>query len=282
MVWLWRLRRSSGSSGGGIASRAVARNLPSACGRSPSARERIRIRSGCWLLAQDAAHPSIAASRSRVERIARGHSFALQEPAQVHGDSRQTGSQANCGTKESPALDRQSEMVWCATDNAMTESGKTQFPKRGLEDENRLLRVEVERLRQILATHGLPTASALINCPTTPPVPLQRPEDRQKRGKQRIALFRSLFRDREDIHARRWTSAAGRSGYSPAALMDWGAIHSSNPEDRKKVARQTRTFLPLTSVFRPEIVHDFSNGNRRGSAMQRRPDWSSNEPQRRR
>lgn len=30
--------------------------------------------------------------------------------------------------------------------------------------------------------------------------------------------------------------------------MDWGAIHSSNPEDRKKVALQTRTFLPLTDA----------------------------------
>jgi len=45
----------------------------------------------------------------------------------------------------------------------MTESGKTQFPKRGLEEENQLLRLEVERLKQILATHGLSAASALIN-----------------------------------------------------------------------------------------------------------------------
>ena len=130
----------------------------------------------------------------------------------------------------------------------MTESGKTLFPKRGLEEENQLLRFEAECLKQILATHGLPTASALINCPTAPPVLLQQPEDRQERGKQRIALFRSLFRGRTDVYAKRWTSADGRSGYSPAALMDWTAIHSSNPEDRKKVARQTRTFLPLSDA----------------------------------
>ena len=77
---------------------------------------------------------------------------------------------------------------------------------------------------------------------------LQQAEDRQERAKQRIALFRSLFRGREDVYAKRWTSADGRSGYSPAALMDWTAIHSSNPEDRKKVARQTRTFLPLSDA----------------------------------
>jgi hypothetical protein len=27
--------------------------------------------------------------------------------------------------------------------------------------------------------------------------------------------------------------------------MDWSAINSSSPEDRKKVARQTRTFIPM-------------------------------------
>lgn len=60
MEWLWRLRRSSGGSGDGIALRAVDRNLSSAYGRSPAARECISVRSGCWLPAQDAAHPSIA------------------------------------------------------------------------------------------------------------------------------------------------------------------------------------------------------------------------------
>src|SRR5208337_4896017 len=104
-------------------------------------------------------------------------------------------------------LDRQSGLAWCARNDAMTERGKTQFPKCDLEEENRLLRLEIERLKQILAAHAMPTASALINCPTTPPVILQQPKDRQERAKQRIALFRSLFRGREDVYARRWTSA---------------------------------------------------------------------------
>jgi hypothetical protein len=85
----------------------------------------------------------------------------------------------------------------------MTEGGKTQFPKRDLEEENQLLRLEVERLKQILAAHRLATASALINYTTAPPVVLQKPEDRQERARQRIALFRSLFRGREDVYARR-------------------------------------------------------------------------------
>ena len=32
---------------------------------------------------------------------------------------------------------------------------------------------------------------------------------------QKIVLFRSLFRGREDVYARRWESPDGRSGYSP-------------------------------------------------------------------
>ena len=123
------------------------------------------------------------------------------------------------------------------------------FPGRDLEEENKALRAEIERLRKVLASNGLTSASALTNRHNSDlrVVPKQ-PEDRHERARERIGLFRNLFRGREDIHARRWTSADGRSGYTPAALMDWGAIHSSNPEDRKKVARQTRTFLPLTDA----------------------------------
>lgn len=38
----------------------------------------------------------------------------------------------------------------------------------------------------------------------------------------------------------------GSSGYSPAGVMDWRAIHAARPEDRKKVARRTRMLQPLS------------------------------------
>lgn len=39
---------------------------------------------------------------------------------------------------------------------------------------------------------------------------------------EKIALFRSLFRGREDVYARRWQSAkTGKSGYSPACGNEW-------------------------------------------------------------
>src|ERR1700719_3120684 len=64
---------------------------------------------------------------------------------------------------------------------------------------------------------------------------------------EKITLFRSLFRGREDIYAVRWEGKGGRSGYSPAGIMDWRAIHSVKPEERKRIARKTRMLLPLTN-----------------------------------
>jgi superfamily II DNA or RNA helicase len=58
-------------------------------------------------------------------------------------------------------------------------------------------------------------------------------------------MFRSLFRGREDVYAVRW-ERNGKSGYSPACVMDWRAIHSARPEERKKIGRKTRSLLPLT------------------------------------
>jgi hypothetical protein len=37
----------------------------------------------------------------------------------------------------------------------------------------------------------------------------------------KVALFRSLFRGREDVYALRWEGKNGRSGYSPACVREW-------------------------------------------------------------
>jgi hypothetical protein len=64
-------------------------------------------------------------------------------------------------------------------------------------------------------------------------------------SEKKLALFRSLFRGREDVYAVRWKKG-GKSGYAPAAIMDWHALHAAKPEDRKRIARQTRSLVPLT------------------------------------
>jgi superfamily II DNA or RNA helicase len=112
------------------------------------------------------------------------------------------------------------------------------------------LREENARLRRLLAVHGIPipqsTSDDTLPVQTPEPVAVESKEDR---ARKRIALFRSLFRGREDVYARRWDNPDGRSGYSPAALKDWKAINSSRPEDRKKVDQNTRKFLPLTDLI---------------------------------
>jgi superfamily II DNA or RNA helicase len=72
------------------------------------------------------------------------------------------------------------------------------------------------------------------------------PSPKASTPEQKIGLFRSLFRGREDVYAVRWETKNGKSGYSPAGVMDWRAIHSARPEERKMVARKTRTLKPLT------------------------------------
>ena len=43
----------------------------------------------------------------------------------------------------------------------------------------------------------------------------------QSSPEDKVRLFRSLFRGREDVHAVRWVAKDNRSGYSPACYNDW-------------------------------------------------------------
>ena len=124
--------------------------------------------------------------------------------------------------------------------DAEAEGVQMLFPGCDLEEENKALRAEIERLRKVLAANGLTSASALIKqCNCDLPVVTRRPEDRQERAKQRIALFRSLFHGREDVYARRWTNADGRAGY---AL----------PEQKDNVANKTRSLTRLSRSCNPQ------------------------------
>jgi superfamily II DNA or RNA helicase len=129
----------------------------------------------------------------------------------------------------------------------MTENGSRPLPFESLDAENRRLRDENGRLRKLLAAHNIPIPPLQPDSrPTVKTAESHSPEDRKEQARKRVVLFRSLFRGREDVYARRWESADGRSGYTPAAQKDWKAINSSRPEDKKKVDKRTRTFFPLT------------------------------------
>ncbi|HEY7305619.1 MAG TPA: DEAD/DEAH box helicase family protein [Bryobacteraceae bacterium] len=141
----------------------------------------------------------------------------------------------------------------------MNEEGRPSVGYDSADAECERLREENARLRQLLLEHNItipaPQAENAVTANKSEGV-----DDRHataERGRRRIALFRNLFRGREDIYARRWESPDGRSGYVPADIRDWKAINKSRPEDRKKVDRQTRKFLPLTD----RVIEDHLSGN---------------------
>ena len=64
-----------------------------------------------------------------------------------------------------------------------------------------------------------PLGGALPRQPTVRPVPVG--VDRRSPPDIKIALYRSLFRGREDIYPRRFESRVGRTGYAPACANEW-------------------------------------------------------------
>jgi superfamily II DNA or RNA helicase len=125
---------------------------------------------------------------------------------------------------------------------------------KSAQDECDRLREENAHLRAMLGIQDSPSkelrptafpivdkSDANIAVPSTP--------------EKKIALFRSLFRGREDVYAVRWEGKSGKSGYSPAGVMDWRAIHAAKPEERKRVAQKTRTLQPLSdSAIRDHLT----------------------------
>lgn len=109
-----------------------------------------------------------------------------------------------------------------------------------LEHENQLL-------RSLLREHGIAIPGAAKPDPL-PPVSLKTLE--------KVALFRSLFRGREDVYARRWESSDGRVGYSPRTERDWKAYYAAKPDDRKRVDKDTRKNIPLDD----EAIHAHLSG----------------------
>jgi hypothetical protein len=76
--------------------------------------------------------------------------------------------------------------------------------------------------------------------------PLSAPVDRTSSSEAKIALFRSLFRGRDDVYPRRFESRkTGRAGYAPACAHEW--VRGICEKPRIKCADcPHRRFLPVT------------------------------------
>ena len=94
-----------------------------------------------------------------------------------------------------------------------------------IQNELARLREENARLKELLRKHGIAYEAA-----TSPIIPIQKPIP-QLSLEEKVALFRSLFRGREDVFARRWYSPkTEKSGYQPVCTREWNREYC----DKKK------------------------------------------------
>jgi len=105
------------------------------------------------------------------------------------------------------------------------------------------LREENKRLKSLLGIRdekpAIPAAESLS------------PEDK-------VSLFRSLFRGREDVFPVRWESkAGGKSGYSPACANEWMRPVCSKPRIRCSEC-ENRDLLPVTN----DVIQHHLTGER--------------------
>jgi len=122
------------------------------------------------------------------------------------------------------------------------------------QDELRQLREENARLKELLTRHGIPWEEPI----TTEHVPAPAettPVAIHLSTADKIALFRRLFRGREDVYSQRWESAQGTSGYSPACGNEWKPGVCHKPRVKCGDCNQ-RQLLPVSD----QVIYDHLAG----------------------
>jgi superfamily II DNA or RNA helicase len=114
------------------------------------------------------------------------------------------------------------------------------------------LRKENVQLRTLLQQHSihLPednSDSPLEIEPISAPIKLS--------TENKIDLFRSLFRGRNDVYALRWEGSSGKTGYSPACINHWSKCTCPTPKVKCPTCNK-RELLPLTN----QIIYDHLAG----------------------
>ena len=93
-----------------------------------------------------------------------------------------------------------------------------------------------ERLAELDADHANDHSPSLDGAPVTA----------SSSPAEKIVLFRSLFRGREDVFSRRWTNArSGRSGYAPACANEWAPRICEKPRIKCREC-PNRAFIPVS------------------------------------
>ena len=72
---------------------------------------------------------------------------------------------------------------------------------------------------------------------------------------EKISLFCSLFRGREDVYPKRWESKNNNSGYSPVCNNEWNPTYCDKPRIKCNKC-QNRQYVPLSD----KIIYDHLSG----------------------
>jgi len=126
----------------------------------------------------------------------------------------------------------------------LSDSSRPEFEARIAALEKRLSNLDAERTALTLELQALRQVRVVSALPALPPITVSGPATQiaanQLSPEAKLALYRRLFRGREDVYARRWESfKTNRSGYSPVCEGEWEAS-KKDPKDRK--------YLPLTDA----------------------------------
>ncbi len=112
-----------------------------------------------------------------------------------------------------------------------------------MKDELAQLRLENARLKTLLKQHDISWEKSTSREEPTPIIPKKDPSSLTP--KEKVTLFRNLFRGRSDVYAARWESRNGKSGYSPACGNEWKPGICNKP--RVKCANCAhRLLMPVT------------------------------------
>ena len=112
--------------------------------------------------------------------------------------------------------------------------------------QNEILRKENTELRSLLCAHGIEYKPRPTNVIDSIYAPVSLPVFKLSLD-ERVALFMSLFKGREDVFARRWFSkSTGKAGYQPVCVNEWRR-GVCDKKTYKCAECPNRDFAPLTS-----------------------------------
>jgi superfamily II DNA or RNA helicase len=107
-----------------------------------------------------------------------------------------------------------------------------------------------EENRQLRAWLGIPQVESTVSATSAKSGFTAQVEVTAKSSPdEKVKLFRSLFRGRDDVYAVRWEGRNGKAGYSPAYQKTWSSSFQKKPDKPKE-------YFPFTD----QVVHNHLTG----------------------